>query len=60
MEVAVNQRMRVVGGLLIAAGLVGIGIYPVRKGLTVRYRPVARRRARRARRNRRRWLLFWW
>lgn len=56
-----NQRMRVVAGLLIAAGLVGIGIYPVRKGLTVRYRPAARRTARRARRpNRRRWLLFWW
>lgn len=55
-----KHRARVIGGLLIAAALVGIGIYPVRKGLIVRYTPTKARRPKRRRRNRARWLLFWW
>ncbi|MBC8161358.1 MAG: hypothetical protein H7Z42_09075 [Roseiflexaceae bacterium] len=60
-EHLMQQRVKVVGGLLVAAALVGIGIYPVRRGLTVRYQPTkSRRRAKRRAKPGWQRLLFWW
>lgn len=56
-----KQRVKVVGGLLVAAALVGIGIYPVRRGLTVSYRPqAAKRRTKQRRKSGLQRLMFWW
>lgn len=59
-----RRRIQVAGGFLVVAALVGIGIYPVRKGITVRYRADQARRKRRPKRRGRRQiarrLLFWW
>ncbi len=61
-----KHRVRVAAGLVVVAALVGIGVYPVRKGLSVRFkgsaaprkkRPVSRRQRRRKLAQR---LLFWW
>lgn len=60
-----KRRVRVAAGFLVVAALVGIGVYPVRKGIMVRYKPAValrakRRPTRRARRSLARRLLFWW
>jgi hypothetical protein len=52
-----TQRFRVSVGFLIIAVLIGIGVVPVRKGLTVRYRgtaPLARSSRKASRRSHRR------
>ena len=56
-----KQRVKVVGGLLVAAALIGIGIYPVRRGLTMSYRPqAAKRRTKQRRKSGLQRLMFWW
>lgn len=52
-----GHRWRVTLGFVALAALVGIGVVPVRRGLTVRYRAApAARPSRRPRRSVRRWL----